>query len=670
MRPTVLCVDDDRSLCQILARALRSEGYQVQTAHDGEEALAAVHLHQPDLLLLDVMLPKRDGFAVLESMRELGGALAETPVLLLSGCTRTPAYVQRAEALRAAALLTKPLPLETLLGLVAKHLGGGPVVPPRGREDRRGEKPVAGTLRTLPFPALLHHLHGMRASGVLHVQQGRKRKRIEFREGRPVAVRSNLLNECFGNLLVRTGRITQAQLAESVRRMKSGQGPQGEILVAMQLIAEDELGDMLRTQAEEKLFDVFEWREGRFQLERGARLRRGNALSLDLQPADFILAGARGRVPLAQIEEFLRDNSGRCAVPGESPFYRFQEIALEPAERELLARSRTPLPLDELLGAGESVQRAAYGLMVTEMLELRDVEGAAEAPRPSPPAEPELEASQPPAAGAVAQAPPSPSSRVDRTRRAELAGLLQRFREAETYYGVLGVPEDADDEAVRNAYADLAKRTHPDRFGHASAAVKTLAERAFAHVARAYEHLADARRRSEYQLDRRRREREAAELDEGQRALRAELFFQEGEEKLRARDPRGALACFERAVAVYPEEGEYHAHQGWALWLSSDQAPDALSEALSHVRRGAKLAPDRQKTYLFLGRLQKAAGREKLARRAFARAVQLGPDCVEALRELRLLEMRRPREPGLFERLLRRSGLAEARAWPRRSSPG
>ncbi len=658
MRPTVLCIDDDRNLCQILAKALRGEGYEVRLAHDGEEALAAVHLHQPDLLLIDLLLPRRDGFEVLETVRGLGPPLGEVPALLVSGCSRSPAYERRAEALRAAALLTKPVPLDALLGMVSKQLRGGPPVARTSSDPGARPEPVSGSLETLSFPALLHHLHGMRASGVLHLRAGRKHKRIELREGRPAAVRSNLINECFGNLLVRTGRISQGQLAESVRRLKRGEGPQGEILVAMQLIAEDELSEILRMQAEEKLLEVFEWRDGRFALEREARLQRASSLSLDRQPADFILAGIRGRFPLERIESFLQAHADRRLVPGESPFYRFQELALEPAEQRLLTRCERPLRIRDLLVDGEAAQRAAFGLLVTERLELRDGDGEAVA----------APLGQAPAATPVPTR--EQTSPAERTLRAELAGLLQRFREAEDDFGVLGVTPDSDDEAVRAAYADLAKRTHPDRFGLASDAVITLAEEAFARVARAYGRLADARRRAEYQLERRRREREAAEIDEGQRALRAELEFQEGEQRLRARDAAGALACFERAVEIFPEEGEYHAHRGWALYLAREQSATALSEALQHVRRGAKLAPDRQKTYLFLGRLYRAAGRQRLAQRALTRAVRLRPDCVEALRELRLLHMRRPQDAGLIGRLLRRSGLAEARGWPRRSTPG
>jgi tetratricopeptide (TPR) repeat protein len=79
-----------------------------------------------------------------------------------------------------------------------------------------------------------------------------------------------------------------------------------------------------------------------------------------------------------------------------------------------------------------------------------------------------------------------------------------------------------------------------------------------------------------------------------------------------------------------------------------------VGEALEHVKRGLKLASHREKSYLFLGRLYKAIGRVEMAERMFARAVQIQPECVEGLRELRLIDMRRKKSKGLIGRLLRR----------------
>lgn len=75
-----LIVDDDRVLADVVAFTLRREGFQVTLAYDGEAALRCWAENQPDLIVLDVNMPKLDGFAVCRRIR----AQADTPILLLT----------------------------------------------------------------------------------------------------------------------------------------------------------------------------------------------------------------------------------------------------------------------------------------------------------------------------------------------------------------------------------------------------------------------------------------------------------------------------------------------------------------------------------------------------------------------------------------------------------
>jgi DNA-binding response OmpR family regulator len=76
----VLVVDDDRVLADVVAFTLRREGFQISLAYDGEAALQCWAREQPDLIVLDVNMPKMDGFAVCQRIREQ----ADTPILLLT----------------------------------------------------------------------------------------------------------------------------------------------------------------------------------------------------------------------------------------------------------------------------------------------------------------------------------------------------------------------------------------------------------------------------------------------------------------------------------------------------------------------------------------------------------------------------------------------------------
>lgn len=69
MSEKILVVDDERPIAEIIKYNLKKEGFEVQTAYDGEEAVKVVHSMQPDLVILDVMLPKKSGFDVLREIR-------------------------------------------------------------------------------------------------------------------------------------------------------------------------------------------------------------------------------------------------------------------------------------------------------------------------------------------------------------------------------------------------------------------------------------------------------------------------------------------------------------------------------------------------------------------------------------------------------------------------
>jgi two-component system response regulator MprA len=110
-RPRVLVVDDDRAVRDSLRRSLEFNGYEVVLAADGAEGLVAVGAQHPDVVVIDVMMPRLDG---IETTRALRAAGNDVPVLVL---TARDAVGDRVEGLDAGAddYLTKPFALEELL---------------------------------------------------------------------------------------------------------------------------------------------------------------------------------------------------------------------------------------------------------------------------------------------------------------------------------------------------------------------------------------------------------------------------------------------------------------------------------------------------------------------------------------------------------------------------
>ncbi|MBK6857678.1 MAG: response regulator transcription factor [Microthrixaceae bacterium] len=114
MSETILLVDDEEHLRSMLEAALRHNGYEVHPVATGRAALTAVSEHNPDLIVLDVMLPDLDGFAVCQRLRSTGD---RTPVLFLTARDSTDDKV-RGLTLGGDDYLVKPFSLEELVARI------------------------------------------------------------------------------------------------------------------------------------------------------------------------------------------------------------------------------------------------------------------------------------------------------------------------------------------------------------------------------------------------------------------------------------------------------------------------------------------------------------------------------------------------------------------------
>jgi CheY-like chemotaxis protein/tetratricopeptide (TPR) repeat protein len=640
--PTILCADDDRGFCQILARAFTQAGYQVETAHDGVAAVERARVLKPALVTLDVMLPRLDGFRVLETLRA-EKAFAKTPALFVSGCTFTPDYQARARALSASGILKKPVPLDQLLASVERAVARAPAA-------AKGAAKLAGSLEQLPFAELLHHLHGLRATGVVDLRHGKKKKQVQLRDGVPEAVRSNLMHETLGHLLVAGGTITEDVLHACVKRMKTSGGLIGQILLASQMLDDEALARALRRQADEKLFELFAWRAGTYEFHERARLKGANALYLNRSPADLLAHGVLERMPRDVIDSRLAERAHFVALPGGSRFYQFQGAKLDAQGKALLAQVDGTKTVSQLGAPTERTRRLLYALVALELVDLAEPQKEAPQVRPARPA---------PASAALrevrrgVQATEERAVTDEAALRSELAALAKQLR-SENPWQALGVGAEAGDERIRAVYAEVAKRAHPDRCVGASDATRKLAEELFSQASKAFDAIRDVDARASWFKQRKQNELDAAARAESERAVYAESEFTRGEGLLRARRPSEALQAFRNAIDSYPEECDYHVYFGWAYYQVSPDAPNRVEEAIKLVMRGRKIAPDRRTPYLFLGRLCQAAGNVEHAEKMYARAIQLDPDCVEAQRELRLVRMRQDKAKGIVGRMLRR----------------
>jgi CheY-like chemotaxis protein len=115
MARRVLIIEDDADIRTAIAEALLSEGYTVSEAGDGFEGVSCARDGPPDLILLDLMMPKMDGWAFLAAQR-VDASIADIPVIVVSASELQDLY-----SIDAVAHLRKPFNLRVLLDAVEQH---------------------------------------------------------------------------------------------------------------------------------------------------------------------------------------------------------------------------------------------------------------------------------------------------------------------------------------------------------------------------------------------------------------------------------------------------------------------------------------------------------------------------------------------------------------------
>lgn len=114
----ILIVDDDEDILSSIDLAMRAEGAVTQLVTDGNAAISASHSGNPDAIILDMMLPKRSGFLVLEKLKQEGN----TPIIVMITANEGKRHMAYAQALGVDAYLVKPVPLHRLIDTLVELL--------------------------------------------------------------------------------------------------------------------------------------------------------------------------------------------------------------------------------------------------------------------------------------------------------------------------------------------------------------------------------------------------------------------------------------------------------------------------------------------------------------------------------------------------------------------
>ena len=278
---SVLVVDDEPDKQLLLAFALRNEGYEVHTASDGVEGLAAVEEHQPDLIVTDVMMPRMDGYEMIRRVRS-NPQTKFIPVIIQSAARNESSDVRLGSELGALGYLTDPTDLDllrararTLLELkqyldscqeaaFTDHLTG---LANRRRFERQLEREVARTERYgHPFCLLLIDVDDFKGVNDAHGHEAgdealRRVANVIQSGTRGIDTGARIGGDEFAVILPETGLARGLEVAERLRAaISSLEVGEGQRVTASIGVAELPTcargGDELRAAADAALYEA------------------------------------------------------------------------------------------------------------------------------------------------------------------------------------------------------------------------------------------------------------------------------------------------------------------------------------------------------------------------------------------------------------------------------
>jgi CheY-like chemotaxis protein len=124
MATRILVVDDDREMVELIQLFLNNAGYETLAAYSGEGALEQAFQEKPDLILLDIMMPKIDGWEVFRRIKN-DPVAGEIPIIFLTARTQNIDRMIGLSVMKASGYLTKPFSKKELLEEVQRVLQGG-----------------------------------------------------------------------------------------------------------------------------------------------------------------------------------------------------------------------------------------------------------------------------------------------------------------------------------------------------------------------------------------------------------------------------------------------------------------------------------------------------------------------------------------------------------------
>lgn len=478
-----------------------------------------------------------------------------------------------------------------------------------------------GNLSENPLAELIRELSSKKLSGRLQLQRDKIQLAIYFQSGKLIFAACNLHDLRLGPYLVKHAVIDDSDLIDVGKATKDFELVRK--LISEKRVSKEQVEQLQATLVKDILRLALLWNDGTWNFDHRSQLNEEVNFQVDV--ATLLLETAR-RLPAELISSRFPNPNEFFSAVADPPF----SINLSPVEGFLLSRIDAPMSFRDLCvvsGLPEAeAQRAVYSLAIVDFITRESWKTAFR----SVPEEPIKVIKE------VSVVNVEPQKVVETPDTVE--SLLQRLSLVQSHYDVLAVAPDAPGPEIKNAYYNLARKYHPDRFRNAESSLIAQIESAFARITQAYDTLNDPGLRSSYDSKLEAQARAArvaqaapkaaatdastaSESDSTQSDLtpaqRAEAQFKDGFAALEMGQRNVAMGLLAAAARAAPTESRYRAYYGRVLALNENTRRLAEAELLTAI----KLEPGNSEYHVMLAELYKELGFTVRARSEAERAV-------------------------------------------------
>ena len=641
----VLVVEDNDDVRNIITLYLRRNGYSVAEAADGISAVEAVASVEPDMILLDVLLPRLDGLEVLKRVRASETA-KHVPVVMMSAVLQTRDLKAETERLDVVSFLEKPFQMNVLMEHVERALdlrspdatmkpeAAGQPLEWRAEtrlQFSRKSLSVKGKIEELPVPEILHSIFLESRTGRLQFIAGTAERLVFFQNGLPVYAESSVPEETLGAHLQKRGRITPKHHATAVEEMTRSGNFYGEVLLKLGLLTPHQLFTELEHHLTEKVIATFSLREGAYRFEEGDSWKE-DVIVARMKPGRILMDGVQRFWSPGDVRDRIGISDSSRSFPLDGSPYSEEHLALSTQESRILQLIRRGLSLGDIVKQTSDrnlVVSTLYALYVMEHVGF--ILSGQQKWTESKAFEPESE-------------PGKPEGDKEDLAKELLAEYL-KYRTAD-YFTLLGVSREATPEEMTAAFKARKTKYHPDRLiGIDRGLVHEKIEELYVRIHNAYRTLInpEANRRYVTQLEEKfpgspQSARSPSGPGSAPKPQKDDAaLFEQGFTFLSDGKIKDAHRLFQQAHELSPKP-RYEAYKAWTAFLLDPQGQGQGAKQLLK-----KLHKDNKKDPLFSYLLGNVALREKDAKQAtayFELAVSIDPQHIESARQLRILRMR------------------------------